>query len=198
MQNSALFARKQLRKALREKRRALSPQVQRATALAVADTALSERHFPLGQHVALFMSADGEVDTALLIAGLLARGKSCYLPVLEKATITLQFRQYLPDRPLVINFFGLQEPDDRAPVIAPQDLDTVFMPLVGFDPAGNRLGMGMGYYDRTFAFLKDNRNTGPALIGLAHACQGVEELEAADWDVPLGGIITGGGFTRFR
>jgi len=51
--------------------------------------------------------------------------------------------------------------------------------------------MGKGYYDRTFAFVRGNIAAGPVLIGLGHECQRVEKLEAASWDVPLGGIITG-------
>lgn len=184
--------RKALRLALRQKRCALTPADQENAARAVADWAFGQTLFPLGDHVALYMNADGEVGTSPLLEGLLSRGKSCYLPVLLKDTVTLEFRQYLPDKPLVTNFFGLLEPDASSPVIAPDALDTVFMPLVGFDDAGNRLGMGMGYYDRTFAFLKDGDRTRPVLVGLAHECQRVEKLEAADWDVPLGGVITAG------
>jgi len=197
-ENSLLEQRKALRKALRSKRRALTPDSQARAAQAVADRVLAADFMPLGGHIALFMSADGEIDTAPLLEGLLALGKACYLPVLAQDTVTLQFRRYRPDRPLVTNFLGLQEPDHDADSIAPEGLNTVFMPLVGFDLAGNRLGMGKGYYDRTFAFVSADRSTGPALIGLAHECQRVEHLEAADWDVPLGGILTGDAFYRIR
>jgi 5-formyltetrahydrofolate cyclo-ligase len=198
MQDKSPSDKIQLRKALRAQRRGLSPQVQHETARTVAGIALGEAHFPLGQRIALFMSADGEVDTGPLLDGLLARGKACYLPVLVEDTTSLLFRQLVPGRPLVTNFYGLKEPDAEVPVIAPEQLDTVFMPLVGFDDSGNRLGMGKGYYDRTFAFLTENATAGPVLIGLAHECQRVGKLEAAAWDVPLWGILTGLGFTRFR
>jgi 5-formyltetrahydrofolate cyclo-ligase len=198
MQDNSLFDRKQLRKSIREKRRNIPSEEQREVGRKITETALSQTVFSLGDHIALFMSADGEVETALLLNALLEQGKSCYLPVLEPATTTLQFRRYLPDRPLITNFFGLQEPDAEAPVIAPADLSTVFMPLVAFDLSGNRLGMGKGYYDRTFTFLKRNNATAPVLIGLAHECQRVGKLEAADWDVPLAGIITGQEFYRVR
>jgi 5-formyltetrahydrofolate cyclo-ligase len=198
MQDKSPSDKIQLRKALRAQRRGLSPQVQHETARTVAEIALDEAHFPLGQHIALFMSADGEVDTGPLLDGLMARGKACYLPVLVEDTTSLLFRQLVPGRPLVTNVYGLKEPDAEVPVITPEQLDTVFMPLVGFDGSGNRLGMGKGYYDRTFAFLTENATAGPVLIGLAHECQRVGKLEAAAWDVPLWGILTGLGFTRFR
>jgi len=71
------------------------------------------------------------------------------------------------------------------------------MPLVGFDPAGNRLGMGKGFYDRCFAFRGRNPGSSPArrrpiLAGLAHDCQQVERIPAEEWDVRLDVIFTPG------
>jgi len=176
---------------MRDQRRGLSAEEQQSTARRIAETALQQSDFPLGDHVALYMDADGEVGTGTLLEALLAEGKACYLPVLEEATTTLQFRQYLPGTPLVTNFYGLQEPAPDAPVIDPRALSLVFTPLVAFDRQGNRVGMGKGYYDRTFAFLREEGVGSPVLVGLAHEIQRVDNLEAAPWDVPLGGIITG-------
>lgn len=196
--------RKLLRQELRALRRSLAEKEQENIARTVAETILQQTDFPLGEHIALYLSADGEVGTRYLIDALWAQGKHCYLPVLVEATTTLEFRQYLPDNELITNFFGLLEPEPGALTIAPEKLTTVFVPLVGFDLSGNRLGMGKGYYDRTFAFMADkaannspgNTPAGPNFIGLAHECQRVESLEAADWDVPLGGIITGQHFYK--
>jgi 5-formyltetrahydrofolate cyclo-ligase len=180
-----------LRNQVRALRRALPTDEQETTAKQLAETVFSQTHFILGDHIALYMDADGEAGTRYLLNALLDAGKTCYLPVLVESTTTLEFRQYLPDKPLVTNFFGLQEPDKSAKTIEPENLTAVLLPLVAFDLNGNRLGMGKGYYDRTFAFIRENPAAGPVLIGLAHECQRVERLEAADWDVPLGGIITG-------
>ncbi len=71
------------------------------------------------------------------------------------------------------------------------------MPLVAFDINGTRLGMGKGYYDKNLAFMLENGAKmslssikKPKLIGLAHECQRVEQLERAEWDVPMDKIIT--------
>ena len=65
------------------------------------------------------------------------------------------------------------------------------MPLVGFDEQGTRLGMGGGFYDRSFAFRRQRRHwTGPQLLGLAHGCQKVSQLPTAPWDIPLDGIAS--------
>ena len=88
------------------------------------------------------------------------------------------------------NHLGIMEPVQRRRLSA-HDLDLVFVPLVGFDARGMRLGMGAGYYDRAFAFLR--RRTywfHPRLIGLAYSFQQVPHIEGAPHDVRLNCVIT--------
>ena len=62
------------------------------------------------------------------------------------------------------------------------------MPLVGFDAQRNRLGMGGGFYDRTFAF-RNNKNN-PYLIALAYEWQHLPKLSKEAWDITPDLIIT--------
>jgi 5-formyltetrahydrofolate cyclo-ligase len=65
------------------------------------------------------------------------------------------------------------------------------MPLVAFDPSGNRLGMGGGFYDRTFSYLRNRKFwTKPLLIGIAYEFQRLDSLTPSPWDVPLQAIAT--------
>jgi len=55
----------------------------------------------------------------------------------------------------------------------------------------NRVGMGGGCFDRTFAMLKHrNSYLHPKLVGVAFACQKVEEISANAWDIPLFQVVT--------
>ena len=56
-------------------------------------------------------------------------------------------------------------------------LDILFMPLVGWDKRGNRLGMGGGFYDRALEHV-----SGPLLVGLAHSVQELEKVPNESWD----------------
>jgi 5-formyltetrahydrofolate cyclo-ligase len=70
-------------------------------------------------------------------------------------------------------------------------LDLVLAPLVAFDAHGNRLGMGGGFYDRSFAYLlRHTRWLRPRLIGLAYDFQRQSRLPSQAWDVPLQAIAT--------
>lgn len=99
--------------------------------------------------------------------------------------------EFTAETHLVPNRFGIPEPQQGPAHKLPTHLlDVVLMPLVGFDRAGSRLGMGGGFYDTTFAFKQQNPKGKPLLIGLAHSCQEVDSLQADNWDIPLGAIAT--------
>jgi len=90
------------------------------------------------------------------------------------------------------NKYGIEEPCAiRNPRVPAWGLDLVLLPLVAFDPYGGRLGMGGGYYDRTFAYKQRLYGmNGPKLLGLAHELQKTERLELASWDIPLAGVAS--------
>ncbi len=142
---------------------------------------------------AAYWAADGELDPAPLLALAERRHQRCFLPVLRShPQRKLWFVRYAPGYRLRRNRFGIPEPSLRQRRIAlPWALDTLLMPLVGFDDQCRRLGMGGGFYDRTLAYLRQRRHwRRPLLVGLAYECQRVAELAAAPWDVPLDWVVT--------
>jgi 5-formyltetrahydrofolate cyclo-ligase len=75
-------------------------------------------------------------------------------------------------------------------MLQPVELDVVLAPLVVFDENRNRIGMGGGFYDRSFAMRKDAAISLPVLIGVAHELQKVEQIIPEDWDVRLDMVVT--------
>ena len=183
----------QLRKLLRSKRRSLSSSQQIQAAQQLYQQLAQHQLFRRAQHVAFYLASDGEIDPALLMREAWRRGKHVYLPVLARwPKTTMVFQRVRPIQQWEKNRFGILQPRwcvaDQRSIWA---LDAVFLPLVGFDQQGGRLGMGGGFYDRCFAQLHQrNHSTTPQRIGLAHACQQVEQLPVASWDVPLHAVVT--------
>lgn len=177
---------KQLRRHMRQQRRSLSPYQQRQAANGLVDQLRRQPLFQRSQHIALYCAADGEIDPARLIRRF--PHKTFYLPVILRNQ-HLAFTRYRSSSRLYKNRFGIVEP--VGPRRHPRELDMVLMPLVAFDQQGNRLGMGGGFYDRTFAYLRDNPlRQRPHLIGLAHHLQQADHLPSDPWDIPLAAVAT--------
>lgn len=184
---------RQIRKELRARRRDLPPHEQRHHSAAVARQLNAWLPFLKARSVAVYYSEDGEVDLSTVVVGARARGKRVYLPVLHPfAGNRLWFSEWRESDRLHLNRFSIPEPSHRVrkPVFG-LALDMVLVPLVGFDNSCSRLGMGGGFYDRSFAFRQRNKSwRRPVLVGIAHELQRVAMLENNEWDVPLDAVIT--------
>jgi 5-formyltetrahydrofolate cyclo-ligase len=193
------LSRHNLRQQMRAQRRAVPKAIAEMASQKLAEHVL---HLPIlkeAQHIAMYCANDAEIDPTPLFEQLHALGKDCYLPVLDVETSGhLVFVRHQLHEPLKQNRYKIPEPHISNDRIFPADkLDVVLMPLVAFDKQGGRLGMGKGYYDRTFAFLCEKVLSKPFLLGLAYAFQCVEAIDVEPWDVPLFGVVTEEGFRGF-
>lgn len=178
-----------LRLEARKRRRNLSPINQAKSARALA---VQLRRLPVyrrASNIAFYIANDGELSPALALKQALRRKKRCYLPCLT-ARSGMIFRRYTAATEMTRNIYNILEPQPRAKSIPPIQLDVVLLPLVAFDRTGNRLGMGGGFYDRTFDFKRRFHPRKPVLVGLAHSIQEVDSLPTNDWDVPLDYVVT--------
>ncbi|KAA8557710.1 5-formyltetrahydrofolate cyclo-ligase [Pseudomonas sp. OVF7] len=193
MTEPAPLSRPHLRRMLRKARRALTPSEQRRAALGLYRQLAQHPLFRRAKHISLYLPTDGEIDPRLLLRAAQRRGKATYLPVLSAWPRTkMVFQRVSPGEKLLPNRFRILEPRINAcRQRKVWTLDLVLLPLVGFDDAGGRLGMGGGFYDRSLAYLARRKSwRKPTLLGLAHECQKVDRLAQASWDVPLAGTVT--------
>ena len=183
-----------IRKAIRSRRKSLSAKENRSHGESVSRHLASLAVFRRARRIAVYLSVNGELDTAPLIERLLLKRKRLYLPVLHPFRHgRLLFCQWDGKRSLVPNRYGISEPRCTSGTLAPsvRRLDVIIVPLVAFDVSLNRIGMGGGYYDRTFGYARSSgRWKRPLLIGVAHRFQQVDRIEAAAWDVPLDYVVT--------
>ncbi len=190
--------RRQLRQHLLQQRGALDAQAQRRAAAALYERVLRWPDLHRARRLAFYLPAGGEIDPRPLLHHCLGSGAQCHLPVLSPLLEgKMYFAEVRAEDSLQTNRWGIAEPALRR-LTSPRVLDVVFVPLVGFDPLGNRLGMGKGFYDRCFAFRgRRPRKDWPAphrpiLAGLAHDCQRARHIPSEDWDIPLDVVFTPG------
>ncbi|PHV12691.1 5-formyltetrahydrofolate cyclo-ligase [Chitinimonas sp. BJB300] len=178
-----------LRRELRRRRMAVPARQRRLAENKVARRAL---HFLRpGQAVAAYVAMGSELSLAALIRLALARGCSVWLPVLPSRGRCMRFADVADSRGVWRrNRYDIKEFLSTRRCL-PRQLATVFLPLVGFDLQGGRLGQGGGYYDTTFAF----RNQAvalrkPRMVGVAFECQRVVQVHREAHDVLLDWVIT--------
>jgi len=179
--------------ALRQRNRKLRAELGKAELQKAAD-ALFHRIVGMDEYhradrIAAYFAVNGEISLEPVIDHALTRGKQIYLPNLDRQS--LRFSPYFHQQKMRINKFRLFEPDvGDDEMLMPRDLDLVLAPLVVFDSSRNRIGMGGGFYDRSFAFRQDPEVRKPALIGIAHELQRVDQLLPEAWDVRLDIVVT--------
>ncbi len=146
-----------------------------------------------GRLVGLYVATGSEVPTEALRALAVQRGCIPCLPrIVDYRAHTLRFMRAGAE-PMRPNRHGIAEPRS-APPVATRALAVVFLPLLGFDRQGTRLGSGAGYYDRLFAFRRLRQAWHrPLLVGLAFGCQELPALRATAHDVPLDVVVTEAG-----
>ena len=169
-------------------RAALSPFEREKSSEIIVDNVVRSSWFRRGKFVACYLPMSEEVDTWLLIERAWRMKKRIFAPVVEK-NFVLRFCELTSESKLVLNRYGLPEPQ-HGNIIAPRALDLVLTPIVAFDADGNRIGMGGGYFDRTFSFLRNRQFLfHPKLIGLAFACQQVEKIAPNPWDIRVFRVV---------
>jgi 5-formyltetrahydrofolate cyclo-ligase len=188
--------RQAIRTLVRARRQSLSIQQQHDDSMMLLSQLSNNTAVLNAQHIAIYLSNDGELSTKRFIQWCWQQRKSVYLPVVHPfSSGHLLFLRYSEATVMTVNRFGISEPKLNVNnIIHPSDLDIIFTPLVAFDSTGARLGMGGGFYDRTLANwhqrYKSNKLAKPFPIGLAHNCQQVEHIPSQHWDIPLPQLFT--------
>ena len=182
---------KDLRKQLRQARRALSEDAQTSAATELHHRISQLPQWSTAQTISSYLCFDGEISTQPLHLLAWQQTKTVVLPVLEPTNSgQLLFQEYCADSPMQTNKFGIAEPIlDHHNRVNLSTIDMMLVPLVGFDKHANRMGMGGGFYDRTLAKIYQNTPR-PLLVGVAHSCQEVAQLTPAEWDIPMDYIVT--------
>jgi 5-formyltetrahydrofolate cyclo-ligase len=176
-----------IRTSLRHKREQLSAQEQQQKSALIINNVKQSDIYEQATKIAFYHAVRGEADPS----DLMDSSKKFYLPILStNKDQGLVFAPIDENTQYKNNEFGVPEPIvEPDEFINAETLDLVIMPLLGFDNQGNRLGMGGGYYDRCFAFKKQQPDK-PILMGFAYDFQQVEALSAEPWDIGLDMIAT--------
>lgn len=191
MDDTSIAGRKRAtRAASRDARRAIAPDVRAEASAAIAGLVGRLPEVEAASTALVYGSMPEEVDAEPIIAALRARGVRIALPrVAGEEGLALHWHDEAAD--LAIGAFGLKEPSPDAPLANPAEIDLVIVPGVAFDASCNRLGMGVGYYDRLLADMPN-----AVTVGVAFDEQIVDAVPCEPHDRPLDAIVTPRGVRR--
>jgi 5-formyltetrahydrofolate cyclo-ligase len=189
-----------LRRELRRRRGGVTVAEQREAGRELVRHALRHRLLTRTRRIGFYIPAKSEIDVLPLLHRALGMGVACYLPIVPGRRRKKLWFTRLGDRPdWVLNRYGI--PEYHSPPARKgraYQLETLFMPLLGFDARGWRIGMGGGYYDASLARLGRRRFLRkPRLIGVAFSAQQVDRIPMDPWDIPLDGVLTERGYLGF-
>jgi 5-formyltetrahydrofolate cyclo-ligase len=187
----------QLRTQLQQQRKTLAITQQTAYSQQICQYVSQADCFKKAQHIAFYTPVNGEANPLPLQQ---ITDKSYYLPVLSvQKKHHLIFVKINKKTQYNNNIYAIPEPIYTAEdIISIKKLDVVIMPLVAVDKSGNRMGMGGGYYDRSFAFKQTSPADSPQLLGFAYDFQLVDKLATNTWDIPLDFIATNNTFIEVK
>lgn len=177
--------RREQRGRLTERRQAIPQAERRRLQSLILD--LVERHFAqlTDRLIGFYWPFRGEIGLHPLISRLIERGARAALPVVVEKRRPLEFWAWRPGAPLERGVWNIPIPAKRE-VVRPTAL---FVPLLGFDEAGYRLGYGGGYYDRTLATMDPK----PLTIGVGFELGRLPSIQPQPHDIPMDALVTEAG-----
>jgi 5-formyltetrahydrofolate cyclo-ligase len=140
----------QIRKTMRSMLQLLNNLEERS--LSVIEKLKCLNEFKNSKNIVLYSSIQYEIETIYLIHQCLQTSKNIYLPYIEN----VQIAQINSLDELVLGKYNILEPANNEYLNNLEVIDTVIIPGVAYDKDGNRLGKGMGWYDRFLQRLSPN------------------------------------------
>jgi len=180
-----------VRKEMRARRKALSPEAKVRAAGVICDKILAHPGvtaaldpFDGWGALAVYLASPDEIDLTAAIAGMLARGVTVVAPRWNGETYELTKLKSLRDEDLRKGPMGILEPKD-ANIVPPKEVAVWLVPGLAFTQDGKRLGYGGGWYDRLMAGASKHATK----FGVAYAFQIAEDLPSEPHDIRIDGVI---------
>ena len=177
--------RKELRKAKKAAREALSDEDRTVKSLSIVDSIIGSEEYKNAKNILIYSAIRGEVSLEGLKEPAERDGKTLAYPLVISANemIALVPKSY---DDWTEGFHGIMEPKkETCEEIKPEDFDLIICPCTAFDEKLGRMGMGAGYYDRFLTACKKAH-----IVAVAFECQKADSVMAQEWDMPMEKVFT--------
>ena len=172
---------KELRAAIREKKRAMTPEEIEERSRHLGEKFTQSRAYREADAIYGYLPYNQEVRTVPMLERALREGKRVAVPKVYGEEMRFI---YLTDLTKVAKgYSGIPEPVEDGPVA--EDVHAlVLMPGLAFDRQGHRIGYGGGFYDKFLA-----REPEHPTVALCYDFQMLPELETEEFDIPVDTVL---------
>ncbi len=177
---------KNLRKILSKKRDFIKHNCKSEFSIIAFNKLIDSIDFYVIKNVGSFVSIRSEISTILLNKKIIDLSKTLSFPKIENNSNELVFKKFFSNQNLKLGKFNIPEPPQESSEVFPE---LFFVPCLGFDLNGFRIGYGGGFYDKTFAKLKQI-NHKFYTVGFAFDDQKVDKLPIEKFDYKLDFVLT--------
>ena len=172
---------KELRKAIREKKRAMSAVEIEQKSQALTEAFLRSAAYQSAKTIYGYLPYNQEVRTVPMLEQALRDGKRVAVP--KCYGDEMRFIYTVDLSAVEKGYAGIPEPIADEPV-ADDESALVLMPGMAFDPQGHRIGYGGGFYDKFLAKEPDHPT-----LALCYDFQVLPHLETEEFDIPVDTVI---------
>mgnify|MGYP003405200544 FL=1 len=145
---------KELRKKYKALRQTLSEKEIEDKSLAIANQLIQMKIWDkLYYHLFLTIAEQKEIDTEFILQVLAGKDKEIVISKCEFSTLGMIHYLLTDNTKIKKNSYNVPEPIDGIEV-PDAKIDVVFVPLLAYDKAGNRVGYGKGFYDNFLSKCK--------------------------------------------
>ena len=171
----------ELRKAIRQRKRAMTEEEIVAKSQALAQLFYASEAYKNANTIYGYLPYNQEVRTVPMLERAMADGKRVAVPKCYGNEMRFLYMEDLSK--VEKGYAGIPEPIADEPV-ADDKTALVLMPGMAFDPKGNRMGYGGGFYDKFLA-----AEPGHPTLALCYDFQMLPHLETEEHDIPVDVVL---------
>ncbi|KAM9585723.1 5-formyltetrahydrofolate cyclo-ligase isoform 1-T1 [Trichechus inunguis] len=166
-------AKQNLRAKLKQRLQAMSAEERLRQSLLLTQKVISHSQYQKSKRVSIFLSMQDEIETEEIIKDIFQQGKTCFIPQYQFQSNHMEMVKLASPEEISLlpktswNIHQPAEGEVREEALSTGGLDLIFMPGLGFDKHGNRLGRGKGYYDTYLKRCLQQQEVKPYTMALA-------------------------------
>ncbi|XP_010592086.1 5-formyltetrahydrofolate cyclo-ligase isoform X3 [Loxodonta africana] len=188
-------AKQSLRAELKQRLQAMSAEERLRQSRLLTQKVIAHSQYQKSRRISIFLSMQDEIETEEIIKDIFQQGKTCFIPQYQFQSNHMEMVKLASPEEISLlpktswNIHQPAEGEVREEALSTGGLDLIFMPGLGFDKHGNRLGRGKGYYDSYLKRCLQQQEVKPYTMALAFKEQICHQVPVDEHDMKVDEVL---------